>query len=235
MRQGFGSTSVVKADRFGNISHFDYTHCLESYNAIGGQKVVNLIIQFDYNLFATVNKLAGRWWWLDTPARLFLNDYFVPTVMALALLMLWFEGIDPARRAINQRAVLVGSLSAALANILLKIVNLLYYRPRPFDMLEAHLLFYHPTDSSMPSNAAALGFSIAAGVWLYRRRWGGPLLATAAVFGLSRIFGGVHYPLDVLSGAAIGCVSAWVVQQQTVLVDRSLSAIIWLTQKLGLP
>lgn len=194
---------------------------------------MDLIIQVDYKLFALINNFAGRWPWLDAIARLFLNDYFVPTLIAVIMLTLWFDGGTPTRRLTSRRAVLVGSLSAVVANILLKITNLFYYRPRPFDTHPAHVLFYHPSDSSLPSNAATLGFSVAAGVWLYRRRWGWLLFAIAAIFGLSRIFGGVHYPLDVVSGAALGCLSAWLVQQQKAGVTRLLKLIVMLTRKFG--
>lgn len=195
---------------------------------------MNLVHQIDYRCFAFINNLAGHWSWLDTVARLFLNDYFVPTLLAITLLILWFDGTTHIQRSTNQRAVLVGAFSTALANILLKLINLMYHRPRPFDIYETNLLFYQPTDSSLPSNAATLGFSVAAGVWFYRRHWGWALFGLAAVFGLSRIFGGVHYPLDVIAGAALGCGSAWVIHRQKTLIDSLLGFIVTLTQKLGI-
>jgi undecaprenyl-diphosphatase len=76
---------------------------------------------------------------------------------------------------------------------------------------------------------------VAAGVWLYQRRWGWFLLAIAAIFGLSRIFGGVHYPLDVAAGAALGCVSAWIIYKQQRLVNKLLALLVFLTKKLTLP
>ena len=196
---------------------------------------MSFIHQIDYWFFAQINAFAGYWIWLDTLARLFLNDYFVPTVIAASLLALWFEGIEGTERTTNQRAVLVAALSAALANALVKIMNLLYFRPRPFHTYEVNLLFYPPTDSSFPSNAAALGFSVAAGVWIYQARWGRFLLALASIFGLSRIFGGVHYPLDVVAGAILGCLSAWFIHRQQKLIDKLLTLLVSLTQKLSLP
>ncbi len=190
----------------------------------------------DYLLFAAINNLAGQWPWLDTPARLGLNDYFMPTVLALGLLALWFEpDITPSIWVTsNQRAVLVAALSAGLANLMVKIINLLYFRPRPFASHPVNLLFYHPTDSSFPSNAAALGFAIAAGVWFYNRTWGGLFLLLAALFGLSRIFGGVHYPLDVIAGAALGWAAAWLVRRQQTLVDRLLVWAVTIANRLNL-
>jgi undecaprenyl-diphosphatase len=195
---------------------------------------MNFIHQIDYELFTIINNVAGRWPWLDTPAHLFLNDYFVPTVLAITLLALWFDRSLFEQKANNREAVVVGSLSAALANALLKIMNLLYHRPRPFDTYAVNLLFYQPTDSSLPSNAAALSFSVATGVWIFRRRWGWPLLGLATIFGLSRIFGGVHYPLDIITGAILGYISTYFIHWKRGLVNRLLHLIITLTHKLGL-
>jgi len=196
---------------------------------------MSFIHQLDTWLFAALNNFAGQWPWLDTPARLFLNDYFAPTIIAITLLALWFEGTEGIARAANQRAVLVAALSAALVNALVKVSNLFYFRPRPFHTCEVNLLFYQPTDSSFPSNAAALGFSVAAGVLFYQRRWGWFLLGVAVLFGLSRIFGGVHYPLDVVAGAALGCISTWVIHKQQCLVNKLLALLVLLTKKLSLP
>lgn len=195
---------------------------------------MNFINKFDYELFTIINNLAGRWPWLDAPAHLFLNDYFVPTLLAITLLALWFDGSLLEEITNNRTAVVVGSLSAVLANVWLKIMNLLYHRPRPFDTLATNLLFYRPTDSSLPSNAAALTFAVATGVWIYRRRWGWALLGLATVFSLSRVFGGVHYPLDILTGAILGYASTHLIHRNRGLVYRLLQLIIALSHKLGL-
>ena len=61
-----------------------------------------------------------------------------------------------------------------------------------------------PATSSFPSGHATVGFACATVLALSvpRLRW--PLFALAAVIALSRIYVGVHYPLDVLAGAALG-------------------------------
>jgi undecaprenyl-diphosphatase len=196
---------------------------------------------FDFYLFGLINGLAGWWPWLDGLARLLLNDYFTPTLLAIGLLSLWFEPDnnladfkDLSGATPNQQAVLAACLSAGLANLALKIINWLYFRPRPFADHPVNLLFYHPTDSSFPSNAATLGFAIAAGVWFYNRSWGRMFLLLAALFGLSRIFGGVHYPSDVIAGAALGWLAAGVIYRQHSRLNRLLTWIVPLARRLNL-
>ena len=67
-------------------------------------------------------------------------------------------------------------------------------------------LFYAPTDSSFPSNPAAAAFAIAFAVWAVNRRVGSLLLMAAALYGFARVYSGVHYPLDIIAGAAIALV-----------------------------
>ena len=61
-----------------------------------------------------------------------------------------------------------------------------------------------PLSTSFPSghSASAAAFAVAAGGVLPAVRL--PLRAAAAVVGFSRVYTGVHYPSDVLVGAAVG-------------------------------
>jgi undecaprenyl-diphosphatase len=180
----------------------------------------------DFQLFQLINNLAGRNAFVDGLARLLVNEYFLTTVMALILVAFWFEGQDRDERRRNQRALLRAIVALFVANIVLKLINLVYFRPRPFDTHEVNLLFYRPWDSSFPSNPATVGFSIAVAMWLHNRRLGALLLGLATLFGLSRIYCGVHYPSDVIAGALLGGLSAYVVVRKGGFIDPAINLII---------
>ena len=61
-----------------------------------------------------------------------------------------------------------------------------------------------PTSTSFPSghSASAAAFAVAVGDVMPALRW--PLRLSAGVIGFSRVYTGVHYPGDVLAGAATG-------------------------------
>ncbi len=64
---------------------------------------------------------------------------------------------------------------------------------------------------SFPSGHAQAVFGVATALlFIYRRRWMWLFYLAAAAVGLSRIYIGVHYPLDVLAGAAIGIANSWI-------------------------
>lgn len=191
-------------------------------------------MSLDVGLFYLINDLAGRSEILDAVARLFVNDYFVTTTLALLLLVLWFAPGEPARRALRQRTLFHTALAVLLSNVVLKLMNLLYFRPRPFDTLDATRCFYKPTDSSFPSNPATVGFAMATAVYLHHRRAGLVTYGLATMFALSRVYCGVHYPLDILIGALLGSASAAVVVRRSGFLDPVWSWLVGVGRRLHL-
>ena len=116
----------------------------------------------------------------------------------------------PARRN-NQRAVLAAAISLGFANLAILALNQYLFRARPFTVYELSNLLYQPTDSSFPSNPAAIAFAMAAAVWLSNRRAALMLFGLAGLWGLVRIYSGLFYPSDVLAGGLIGVAVAYLV------------------------
>jgi len=122
--------------------------------------------------------------------------------------------VDRPRRA-QWRGVAVGAVGAHAAAIVLKRV---VRRPRPADPgVAVHVST--PSPLSFPSSHAA---STAAAAVLLGRLTGLPLPALLIPpMALSRMILGVHYPTDVLAGAAlgVGSASAWLVAQNRSVVS----------------
>jgi undecaprenyl-diphosphatase len=181
---------------------------------------------WDWSLFRLANDLAGKSAVLDTIIRLFMNDYGCTTMLVLLVFGLWFSGHTEAERERNQRGVLSTVAALAMANLVVKAINLVYWRWRPFTYHEVTLLFYHPSDSSFPSNAATVGFCLAASVLFFNRKAGLALLVIASLFSLSRVIGGVHYPTDILGGLVIGSLAAWIANRRAPWLNKIWTPII---------
>lgn len=105
----------------------------------------------------------------------------------------------------GRRGALRGLMSIAATSA---IVNLgfkqLARRKRPAGELIRTRFGRLPSSSSFPSGHSASAAAFAAGVAQEFPQVGAPLAALAAGVGASRVYAGVHYPADVVTGAAIG-------------------------------
>jgi undecaprenyl-diphosphatase len=101
-------------------------------------------------------------------------------------------------------------LSAGLGLAAAKVVSELVDRARPFvaDPNGVHLFTSHAADPGFPSDHATAAFAIAVAILLRKRGWGIAALVAASVLSLGRVALGVHYPSDVLCGAALGSAAA---------------------------
>jgi undecaprenyl-diphosphatase len=109
-----------------------------------------------------------------------------------------------------RRAAVAAGLSAALGLAVGMLISELVDRARPFvaDPGGVHLFSRHAADAGFPSDHATAAFAIATAIFLRNRRWGMVALAAAAVLLVGRVALGVHYPSDVLAGAALGAAAA---------------------------
>jgi undecaprenyl-diphosphatase len=172
------------------------------------------LIHIDEKVFFWINGLAGRVAWIDDVIRILSCDVFVPVLFIIVLIAIWFAERDREARERNQRGVLCALASMGIANLLVFILNpMLPDRVRPCDAFpdKVHLLFYHPTDPSFPSNAAAAAFAVAMGMWVYNRKLGYILLIPAVIISFGRIYIGVHYPMDIVGGIAVAIVATGVI------------------------
>ena len=99
---------------------------------------------------------------MDAIGEALVSDYLIPVMLILGLMWLWFSTDEPASSGLlAKKTVIAAILAMAFANLAVLVLNEVYFRPRPFTEVELNLLFYRPTDSSFPSNPAALSFALA--------------------------------------------------------------------------
>ncbi|MBQ6622600.1 MAG: phosphatase PAP2 family protein [Mogibacterium sp.] len=110
--------------------------------------------------------------------------------------------------------------SYIINNLLLK--NLIA-RIRPYEIFSAvQLLVEQQSDFSFPSGHSAASFVVAISMYIYLpKRYGIPALILAFLISLSRIYVGVHYPLDVVCGALSGTLIALITAAVRHRVERN--------------
>ncbi len=117
--------------------------------------------------------------------------------------MLWF-GIGAAGFAVDRRRRArwrYGTVTVGLAYLTSSSIKAAIGRPRPA-VPDLPKLMATPTGLSFPSSHSSSSFAAAQAYSALLPT--GPLYAVAVPMALSRLFLGVHYPSDILAGAALG-------------------------------
>ncbi|WFA88525.1 undecaprenyl-diphosphatase [Paenibacillus amylolyticus] len=173
-----------------------------------------MLFQWDIDMFRTINDLGKQFTFLN-PAAVFVAEYML-YVLALTMLVYWFT-----RSSRNRMMVIQAGLAVVLAEIIGKLAGKFYEHYQPFAVLpNVNKLLNHDIDNSFPSDHTILFFSISVSFWLVRRKGGWLWLALACCGAVSRVWVGVHYPIDIAVGTLIGIISALF--------------IYWLAPKLGI-
>jgi undecaprenyl-diphosphatase len=138
----------------------------------------------------TVVFLLASAWWVKAPL-------FVAVAAAC----------DLRRRRLIPVAAIASLVGVGLAAGVSTVLKQTFDRARPPDAgIGVEGLVATPLDPSFPSGHTLTAFAAAAAVSYFHPRLRVPLFALAALVGLSRIYLGVHFSLDVLAGAALGTV-----------------------------
>ncbi|PFW87778.1 undecaprenyl-diphosphatase [Bacillus pseudomycoides] len=157
--------------------------------------------QFNIDAFRWINDLGKQNPSLN-PMMVFVAEYML-YALVLGVLIYWFT-----RNNKNRMMIIQGGLAFIVAEIIGKIVGQFYSHHQPFAVLpNVNQLVEHEIDNSFPSDHTILFFSICVSIWLVRKKEGWLWLMLVCV-AISRIWVGVHYPIDVVTGALVGIISA---------------------------
>ncbi|GAB2714120.1 bifunctional phosphatase PAP2/diacylglycerol kinase family protein [Streptomyces bullii] len=132
--------------------------------------------------------------------------------------VLWFgaaAALAASRTPRARRAAARGLASLGLASLTINTLGKrTVRRPRPvLDPVPlVRQLKRQPITTSFPSGHSASAAAFATGVALESPAWGAAVAPVAATVALSRVYTGVHFPSDVLAGAALGAGAAFAVR-----------------------
>jgi undecaprenyl-diphosphatase len=157
---------------------------------------------------AWLNPLFEGLSWIGTQGLVWI-------VIAAALAALW------RRPSLLARVVIADGVAQLLAYGLKQAIG----RDRPPEVHPTPKpLVSVPHDGSFPSGHAATSFACAVMLAFALPRYTWAFILLAAAIAWSRVYVGVHYPLDVLGGAALGAVVAIALRRLSRALPRSRRA-----------
>lgn len=182
-------------------------------------------MSLDYVLFEKLNALAGQNRISDL-AFIFFAEYLV-YIFAAIMILYWFINKDKLKA---RKATFLAFISFILAKfVFTDFVRYVYPVPRPFVASHVTQLIPKGNESSFPSGHAAAMSAIAMSVYFYNKKFAFWLFAAAVITGFCRVVAGVHYPIDIIGGFAVGMATSFAVEKITAAklsgVTRMLSAL----------
>lgn len=157
----------------------------------------------DYALERLINAPAGQVPLLDA---VMVGASTSGQLVFMAVVGVWIV----AALWLRSRTDLTASVSALAASGVALALNVaasdVWYRSRPF-VAHPHqvtLLVAHAADASFPSDHAAAGLAIATVLVRVHPRPGLAAILFAALMSYARVYVGLHYPFDVVTGMGIG-------------------------------
>lgn len=127
--------------------------------------------------------------------------FLVPLVMVIG----WLR-----RDEERHRLMLAALIGCGVALAINGVIGLLWFHPRPFVMPVGYTFLHHSPDASFPSDHMTISMTVALSLLMARetRIMGALMFAIALAVGWSRIYLGVHFPIDMMGGMLVALFGA---------------------------
>lgn len=187
--------------------------------------IKNYIVALDQKILYYLNNLIKDWGFANT----FFAKYLI---YALPVFLIWLWFYDRKSKKVVLRIITSILLAwQVISNLIGHFVN----RPRPFEFGNVRELVFHLPTYSFPSDHAAATFAVAAALWFTgNKKLAFIALAGAIVICFFRVATGIHWASDIIAGAIVGIIAAWLVDLFDKPLNIAYEFIIRIAQKLRL-
>ncbi|WLI78482.1 undecaprenyl-diphosphate phosphatase [Kosakonia sp. H02] len=173
-----------------------------------------MLESLNHTLFYWINATPDSPRWLITFAVFIAKDLINIVPLLAAGLWLW----GPRSQVSAQRQLVIKVALAIIVSLSLSwILGHTFPHDRPFVDHVGYNFLQHSADDSFPSDHGTVIFTFAVAFLAWHRFWSGAaLMLTGLAIAWSRVYLGVHWPMDMLGGLLVGicgCLTAQILWQ----------------------
>lgn len=164
-------------------------------------------------IFLLIYSLADKNSFLDS-LMIFGAVYLIWITVFLVI----FLGIFGSSK--EKRALLLSVIGIIVAWILIFIIRLFIFEPRPYIALSINPLINVTNPAAFPSVHTTL-MAVPASAYLFvKSKWAFLFMFFLVWVALARIYVGVHYPFDILGGLLVGFIAVYLSKKLLALQDQ---------------
>ena len=177
--------------------------------------MINTIVEIDKNLMVFLNKTLSNPIF-DILMPIITNQKFLTIIGVILILYLGFYSGRRGKITLIVLIFAVGISDAVCAQIIKPWVSRI--RPSHEFIEYINLLVSKGGKWSFPSNHAANSFAFATILSYFYDKNKTMIFSIASIIAFSRVYVGVHYPLDIIFGSLLGYTVSWIILSVWVII-----------------
>ena len=164
--------------------------------------------------FEQINGLVGKYMWLDV-SGIFFAQYFEYVLIFCIAVFLFLPirfSLPRLIEKVKKNWSIAGqAIFAAIISrfVFTEIIRYTFPVSRPFVENDVSSLFHYASTNSFPSGHATFYFALSAVIFYYYKKAGIAAFVASFLICISRVFCGVHWPLDIIAGFVVGIFTAY--------------------------